>query len=127
MADYFDNDTLITEGTGDVTLTLTCGYGQPIATTVHVKDASGITTEIAAFAGECTNKVLGSNQTLKYKRIIVFSIVHDIQDVASGDPVEDINIGMAMSCNGTSVDTRFIKETKGKGSLVKCTYEIILL
>lgn len=127
MADYFDNDTLVSKGQGDVFLNLTCGYAQAIATTVHVKDGKGKTTEVSAFTGECTNKNLGANSVFRYNRIIVFSTVHDTKDTSPGQLVEDINVKMEITCDGESVDASFIKETKGSGSMVKCTYEVILL
>lgn len=126
MADYFDNDTLITDGSGNLSLKVTSGYGQPVATTVYFKNNNGSTKEIDAFKGN-QQKDLGPVAGFRYHRIEVFSIVHDVQDPVPGQEVEDIHLDIEVSGGGASVDASFIKKTKGTGTLVKCTYEVIIL
>tara|TARA_R110000850_G_scaffold6013_3_gene23756 strand:+ start:1216 stop:1596 length:381 start_codon:yes stop_codon:yes gene_type:complete len=126
MADYFDNDTLITDGSGNISLKVNSGYGQPVATTVYFKNNNGSTKEIDAFKGN-QQKDLGPVSTFRYHRIEIFSIVHDVQDATPGQEVEDIHLDIVVSGGGASVDASFIKKTKGTGTLVKCTYEVTIL
>lgn len=126
MADYFDNDTLITDGSGNLTLKVNSGYGQPVATTVYFKNNNGSTKEIDAFKGN-QQRDLGPVSTYRYHRIEVFSIVHDVQDPVPGQEAEDIHLDIEVSGGGATVDTSFIKKTKGVGTLVKCTYEVTIL
>lgn len=127
MADYFDNDTLISTGEGRVLLNLKCGYGQPVATTVYLKKSGGETEQIASFAGDANRMELGNVSDLQYNRIVIFSIIHDIRDVNPGQEVEDIHLEVQLNAGGATVDTTFIKKTKGAGTLVNCTYEVIIL
>jgi hypothetical protein len=126
MADYFDNDTLMTDGSGNLNLKVNSGYGQPVATTVYFKNNNGVTKEIDAFNSN-QQIDLGPVSTYRYHRIEVFSIVHDVQDPIPDKEVEDIQLDIELSGGGASVDTSFIKKTKGVGTLVKCTYEITIL
>lgn len=127
MADYFDNDTLITTGGGKVLLDLKCGYGQPVTTTVYLKKSGGETIEVASFAGDASRMELGNVSDLQYNRIVIFSVIHDIRDVNPGQEVEDIHLAIELNSGGATVDTAFIKKTKGAGTLVNCTYEVIIL
>lgn len=127
MADYFDNDTLITNGQGKVLLNLVCGYGQPVATTVYLKESGGATKEIAAFSGDVSEMELGDVADLRTNRISIFSTIHDIRDINPGEEVQDILLDIKVMGGGAVADTSFIKKTKGKGSLVKCTYEVIVI
>ncbi len=127
MAEYFDNDTLISSGGGSVTLTLKCGYGQPVSTTVYLKNTGGASQEITNFNGDASNLELGDINTFRTKRVVVYSTVHDIRDVSPGQEVEDIHLDIIISGGGATVDTSFVKKTKGKGTLVNCTYEVIVL
>ncbi len=126
MANYFDNDTLITDGSGNLSLKVNSGYGQPVATTVYFKSNNGPTKEIDAFKGN-KQRDLGPVSGFRYHRIEIFCIVHDVQDPTPGQEVEDIHLDIEVSGGGASVEASFIKKTKGTGTLVKCTYEVTIL
>jgi hypothetical protein len=127
MAAYFDNDLLICKTPGAVTLDLTCGYGQPVTTTVYLKKQDGGSEIIKEFDGNTNKLDLGNSATLKYQVLQINSTIHDIRDIPAGQESEDIDLFDIVSCNETSVDVHFIKKTTGKGQLLNFFYDVTIL
>lgn len=125
MATYFDNDVLITKSIGQVYLNLICGYGQPVFTKVYLNNKGQITL-LKEFEGDANNLDLGFSDNLRNKILEIHSTVHDIRDIDPAKEVEDIHLVERVNCNNISVDTTFIKRTKGKGELVNCYYNVTI-
>lgn len=124
MAYYSDSDILVTNTQGNVLLTLKCGYGQPVKSTVYLKKLDGSTEHAGDFDGNIGQYNLGDSVTLKGQVIEIHSTIHDIRDTSPGQEVEDIELTIQVECNSDSVDTAFVKRTKGKGQLVETKYEV---
>ena len=127
MADYRDSDILVATSSADVLLSLSCGYGQPVATRVYIQQIGGATHELVSFTGDTEGLKVGTSDSLNKQRVIVYSTIHDVRDVNSGQEVEDIHLIDKLSCGDVSVDASFIKKTKGAGELVVCKYEVIVM
>lgn len=127
MATYLDSAILVTVSPGQVVLKLTCGYGQPVITSVYLKKADGSSEKIEEFEGNTNDLVLGQSSVLKYNRVEIHSTIHDIRDFLPGQEVEDINLYIKITCNEVHVDMDLIKKTKGTGQLINCIYEVTIL
>jgi hypothetical protein len=128
MAAYFDSDLLITKTPGKITLTLVCGYGQPVTTSVYVKNQDGGSIKIIEFDGNADNLELGDSSALKLQRLQIHSTIHDIRDIPHGQEAEDISLSEKIACNNEeSVAVQFIKKTTGKGQLINCIYEVTII
>jgi hypothetical protein len=124
MAYYSDSDILMVGSQGDILLSLNCGYGQPVKTTVYLKKLDGSSDKLTEFSDNTDNYNLGNSDSLKGQVIEIHSTIHDIRDTIPGQEVEDIELKIKVWCNADSVDTEFLKRTKGKGQLVVCKYEV---
>jgi hypothetical protein len=124
MAYYSDSDILAISSQGNVLVALQCGYGQPINTTIYLKKLDGSTEQLNEFNGNIDNYNIGDSNSLKGQVIEIHSTIHDIRDTLPGQEVEDILLNIKVWCNTDSVDTEFLKRTKGKGQLIKCKYEV---
>jgi hypothetical protein len=124
MAYYSDSDILMISGQGVVLLTLQCGYGQPVKSTVYLKKLDGSTEKLTEFSDNIDSYNLGDSDSLKGQVIEIHSTIHDIRDTIPGQEVEDIKLNITVEYNTDSVDTEFLKRTKGKGQLVVCKYEV---
>jgi hypothetical protein len=127
MAAYFDSDLLITKTPGPVTLDLTCGYGQPVTTTVFLKNQNGGSSLIIEFSGNASELELGNSTTMKPGILQIISTIHDVRDNPAGQENEDIDLVEKVSCNDTSIEVQFLKKTIGKGQLVNCFYEVTII
>jgi hypothetical protein len=127
MATYLDSDILITTIPGSVKLSLTCGYGQPVVTSVYLKKTDNSSQKIMEFYDNVNELEIGQSTELKFNKIEIHSTIHDIRDFAPGQEVEDINLYIKISCNDVAVDMEIIKKTKGKGELINCMYEVTIL
>ena len=124
---YF-SDSLITISSGPINLLLTCGYGQPVTTSVYLKRNDGSNEKIGAFEGDVTNLFIGNSSDLKFSRIEIHSTIHDIRDIEPGQEVEDIKLFERISCNNeVSVQYEFVTKTIGSGKFINCIYEITIL
>jgi hypothetical protein len=126
MAAYFDSDLLICTAPGKITLDLTCGYGQPVTTSVYLKKQDGGTEKINEFDGNINKLELGNSETMKFQVLQINSTIHDIRDNPPGQENEDIDLFEKVSCNEVSVDIQFIKKTTGKDQLINFFYEVTI-
>ncbi len=126
MAYYSDSDILVISNPGKVLLFLQSGYGQPVKTTIYMRRLDGSTHQLDESEGNIDRYTLGESSQLKGQVIEVHSTIHDIRDNISGQEVEDIKLTIKVSCNDDSVNTEFLKRTKGKGKLLTCRYEVNL-
>jgi len=127
MASYFENGFLVTKSPGKITLTLTCGYGQPVTTSVFLIKQDGGSEKIKAFDGNTNNLEIGDSSVLKSQRLKIHSTIHDIQDNAPGQETEDINLYEKISCNEEFADVKFVEKTTGKGEFINCFYEVTII
>lgn len=124
MAYYSDSDILAINNQGNVKLSLHCGYGQPVKSAVYMKKLDGSTVQLAEINGNTNGYNLGDSTVLRGQIIEIHSTIHDIRDTIPGQEAEDISLNIKVWCNTDSVDTEFLKKTKGKGQLVMCKYEV---
>jgi hypothetical protein len=127
MADNSHSDLLITKTPGTVTLTLTCGYGQPVTTSVRLKRQDGSIEEIKNFNGNTNDLELGNSEPMKSQILEIHSTIQDIHDNAPGHESVDIDLFEKVQCNDVSVETRFINKTIGKGQFINCFYEVTII
>jgi hypothetical protein len=127
MATYIDSAILAIDSPGNLILTLSCGYGQPVITSVYRKNIDGISQKIFEFEGNTDSLVIGTSEEFKYNRLEIHSTIHDINDFSPGQEAEDINLSIKLSCNNKFVEMDLIKKTKGKGQLINCIYEVTIL
>ena len=126
MAYYSDSDILVTNSPGTVFLSLHCGYGQPVKTTIYNKEPDGVFNLISEFQSDISAFGLGESTELKGCVLEIMSTIHDIRNLAHGEEAEDIQLHVKVWCNETSVDTEFLKKTHGKGQLIICKYDVII-
>lgn len=125
MEDEFKNDTLRTDGTGSLHLTLKSEYGQPVATIVVLKK-NDVDEELFNFGGNATEMHLGEVSDFRYQRISINSTVQDVQNPIPGQEVEDIGLSIKLASKEKYVQTKFERKTTGQGGTVDFIYEVTL-
>jgi len=127
MATFIDSDILKTVTPGSVQLLLTCGYGQPIYTSVYLKKIDGSIEKIKEFEGNGSYLHLKNSSELQFNRLEIHSTIHDIRDFAVGQEVVDIKLYEKVFCNDAFVDMEISMKTKGTGQIINCIYEVVIL
>lgn len=127
MSTFIDSDILKTVTPGSVKLLLTCGYGQPIYTSVYLKKIDGSIEKIKEFEGNGSYLHLKNSSELQFNRLEIHSTIHDIRDFAVGQEVEDIKLYEKVFCNEAFVEMEISMKTKGTGQIINCIYEVVIL
>ena len=126
MANFFDNDILMTQTSGNLLIDLACGYGQPSVTTVHLKKNDGTTQVLCSFDNSVSAWVLGSIGNIKYNSIEIHTTINDIRD----NKTEELDISLEVvvyESNSSRVSTKFTSKTKGSGSVFNVFYTVTVL
>ena len=122
MPDINDFDLLTTTKDGDIYIDLTCGFGQPSQTTIYLKDTDNTIKEIDTFTGNVSRRKIGSRKDLRGKIIEIHTTIDDVRD--NPTEMEDISCSIVIHEAKNSVDTRFKRKTKGKGSRFNSFYVV---
>lgn len=121
MTTIYDFDVLTTTTEDKIYLDLRCGFGQPCVTTVNHLKNDGSKVCLNEFKHNITGLLVGNISDLKYSKIEVITTIHDVMD----EREEDISLYVKLYDSETnSVDTKFIKSTKGKGAIFHSEYTV---
>lgn len=128
MTNIYDSDILITQASDNVFLDLVCGFGQPSVTTVYLKKNDGTTDELNSFDNNTDKLSIGSIATLKYNAVEIHTTIHDIRERDRNKEEKDISLEVKVyDSDSNFVDTKFTKNTKGKGHIFHSFYTVTIL
>lgn len=126
MAKFSDSALLKTKSRASIYMDLFSGYGQPSSTSIHLKNAQGQEEELMSFDGNVENAEIGTVRELKYNKIEIRTIIHDVHD----NPIEKVDISLNVRVydeDSNEVETNFSMKTIGMGTIFYSDFHVTIL
>ena len=126
MAKFSDSALLRTKSRTAIFLDLFSGFGQPSSTSIHLKNAQGQEEELMSFDGNVENVEIGSVRKLKYNKIEIRTVIHDVHD----NPIEKVDISLMVKVydeESNEVETNFSMKTIGMGTIFYSDFHVTIL
>jgi hypothetical protein len=126
MARFSDSALLRTKSRASIYMDLFSGYGQPSTTSIHLKNAQGQEEELMSFDGNVENVEIGTVRKLKYNKIEIRTIIHDVHD----NPIEKVDISLIIrvyDADLNEVETNFSMKTIGMGTIFYSDFHVTIL